>query len=76
MISKFKLRCNLFLNELICLQIQKKLYQNYMINIIIDENTLSEVKETKFLDFGSSNFTLEISHLFIIKYTIWNENSN
>lgn len=45
-----------------------------MINIIIDENTLSEVKETKFLDFDSS--TLEISHLFIIKYTVWNENSN
>lgn len=47
-----------------------------MINIIIDEYTLSEVKETRFLDFDSSTFTLEISHLFIIKYTIWNENSN
>lgn len=44
--------------------------------IITDENTLSEVKETKFLDFYSSTFTLEISHLFIIKYTKWNENSN
>lgn len=47
-----------------------------MINIIIDEDTLSEVKETKFLEFDSSTFTLEISQLFIFKYTIWNENSN
>lgn len=46
-----------------------------MINIIIDEDTLSEVKETTFLDFDSTTFTLEMSHLFIIKYTIWNENS-
>lgn len=46
-----------------------------MINIIIDEYKLSEVNETTFLDFDSSTFTLEISHLFINKYTIWNENS-
>lgn len=36
-----------------------------MINIIIDEYTLSEVKETTFLDFDSSTFALEISQLFI-----------